>query len=304
MSFGYDVKHEIITQVPTELYLKKMFAYGMCIMGKHFSKNAISIHTEYKEVADLYTDILFELIPMEADVSITEHKKSSGSVVYLVNVENQNDRLKILEYFGYNGNELNRRILVNKINTHKEASAFMSGAFLACGSITDPHKSYLIDHMKLSRDFELFMSEFLSRPKIIQRRGSYIVYTKDSTVIEDLMTFMGAMQSSLELMNIKVYKDLRNKVNRVTNCETANIDKTIAAASKQLDDINYIFNVMGPDYLNDELLEVAELRLQNPEMSLRELGSQLTTVLTRSGVNHRLKKISQIADDLRMHKSK
>lgn len=308
MSFGYDVKHEIISQLPTDVDLRKMFAYGMFIMGKHFSKNAISLHTEHKEIADLYTDLIFESITMESDVSITEHKKNNGTIVYLVNVEDCNDRIKILNYFGYTGNELNRRILLKKIDSLQKASAFMSGAFLACGSISDPLKSYhvefVVDHMKLSKDFEFFMSKALREPKIVQRRGSYIIYTKDSTLIEDLMTFMGAVQSSLQLMNVKVYKDLRNKVNRVTNCETANIDKIVAAASKQTDDINYIFSTMGEEFLNDELREVAELRIENPEMSLREMGTHLSKPLTRSGVNHRLKKISQIADELRKHKVK
>jgi len=117
------------------------------------------------------------------------------------------------------------------------------------------------------------------------------------------MTYMGATNCSLQLMNVKIYKDVRNKVNRVTNCETANIEKTVAAAAAQLEDINYIFDTRGIDFLSDDLRELAELRADNPEMSLRELGEALSTPLTRSGVNHRLKRLSKIADELRQKKS-
>lgn len=170
MSFGYDLKHEIISRLPESADLRKMFAYGMFIMGKHFSKNAVSLHTEYKEIADLYSDLIFESIPMESDVSITEHKKNNGTVVYLVDVADYNDRIKILNYFGYSGNELNRRIKLEQIDNMQKASAFMSGAFLACGSISDPLKSYhvefVVDHMKLSQDFEFFMSEVLKSQRL------------------------------------------------------------------------------------------------------------------------------------------
>ena len=110
---------------------------------------------------------------------------------------------------------------------------------------------------------------------------------------------MGAMKSTLELMNVKIYKDVRNKVNRVTNCETANIGKTVVASSNQIKDIEWIAEHEGLDYLPDELRQVAELRLDNPELSLSELCEISNTGLTKSGMNHRFKKITEIADNLR-----
>ena len=117
--------------------------------------------------------------------------------------------------------------------------------------------------------------------------------------IEDLLATIGASTAALELMEVKIYKDMRNKVNRVTNCETANIEKTVTAAMQQIEDINLILRERGEGALEDDLRELAFLRLQNPEMSLRELGENLSENISRSGVNHRLKRIGALADEIR-----
>ena len=131
------------------------------------------------------------------------------------------------------------------------------------------------------------------------RRGQYVVYIKGSESIEDTLTFIGAQQCTLELMNVKIYKDVRNKANRIANCDAANIDKVVSAAMKQIDDINYISKVKGLDWLTDELKELAEMRLENVDMSLQEIGDSLSVPISRSGVNHRFKKLAKIADELR-----
>ena len=128
------------------------------------------------------------------------------------------------------------------------------------------------------------------------------MYIKESENIEDVLTFMGASMSSLEIMNVKILKDVRNKANRIANCDSANIEKTIAASYKQIDDIEYIMNPAGFDSLSDELREIAEARMENPDMSLRELGQALTKPISRSGVNHRMRKLSLIAEELRKRK--
>jgi DNA-binding protein WhiA len=135
--------------------------------------------------------------------------------------------------------------------------------------------------------------------KTVLRRGQHIVYIKGSESIEDTLTFIGAQQCTLELMNVKIYKDVRNKANRIANCDAANIDKVVDAAMKQIEDITYIEKTKGLDYLSDELRELAELRLDNVDMSLKEIGDNLTVPISRSGVNHRFRKIAKIAEDLR-----
>ena len=133
--------------------------------------------------------------------------------------------------------------------------------------------------------------------KTAVRRGQYIVYIKDSESIEDTLTFIGAQNCTLEIMNVKIYKDVRNKANRLANCDSANIDKVVNAAMKQTEDICLIESSDGLESLSDELREVAEIRLENMDMSLKEIGEILS--ISRSGVNHRFRRIARIADDIR-----
>ena len=131
------------------------------------------------------------------------------------------------------------------------------------------------------------------------RRGQSIVYLKGSESIEDTLTFIGASQCTLELMNMKIYKDIRNKANRLANCDAANIDKVVKAAMKQIEDIRLIDAAIGLDSLSEELREVAVLRLDNSDMSLQDIGESLSEPISRSGVNHRFRKLAKIAEELR-----
>ena len=128
------------------------------------------------------------------------------------------------------------------------------------------------------------------------------MYIKESEAIIDLLTIMGATNSSLELMNVKIMKDMRNKINRVVNCDNANIEKTLKAAEKQLNDIELIDSSIGFDSLPETLQEIARLRYENPDISLKELGALMTPSLSRSGVNHRLARLSEIAEKIRLGK--
>ena len=146
--------------------------------------------------------------------------------------------------------------------------------------------------MKILTDFGL-------KAKLILRKYSYVVYLKDSESIEDLLTLMGAVNSSLELMGIKIQKDVRNKINRQMNFESANMSRSIEAGLAQVEAIEIIEKKQGLDPLSDELKEVAILRKENPDMSLKQLGENLSVPISRSGVNHRLMKIMEIADKYR-----
>ena len=135
--------------------------------------------------------------------------------------------------------------------------------------------------------------------KTMLRRGQHIVYIKGSGSIEDTLTFIGAPQCTLELINTKIYKDIRNKANRIANCDAANIDKVVKAAMKQIEDIKLIDKVIGLENISQELREVAQLRLENIDMSLQEIGEDLSEPISRSGVNHRFKKLAKMADEIR-----
>ncbi len=307
MSFAQQLKQEIYEARPMEREEQIAQAYGLLLFSKNFSKQALSIQTEHEQTARLFCDYIIDLIGIKTSILYSEFEKKNGSVIYTAVVEADEDRINILHFFGHSPDEVNLRINMQNIRSEKSLKAFISGAYLVCGNITDPRKNYHLEfvtpHMHLCKDLITLISSVLDTPKLTQRRSAYIAYIKESEAIEDIMTYMGATNCSLQLMNVKIYKDVRNKVNRVTNCETANIEKTVAAATAQLEDINYIFDTRGIDFLSDDLRELAELRADNPEMSLRELGEALSTPLTRSGVNHRLKRLSKIADELRQKKS-
>ena len=181
--------------------------------------------------------------------------------------------------------------------------AFIRGAFIASGSITDPQKGY---HFEITCDnleqVEVLMNilkDFGIEPRYILRKKYHVVYIKDASMIVDILNIMGAYISLMDMENVRILKEMRNSVNRKVNCEAANINKTVNAAVKQMEDIRYIESVKGLSYLPHNLRAVAELRMAEPELPLKEIGNNLNPPLGKSGVNHRLRKISEIADELR-----
>lgn len=180
---------------------------------------------------------------------------------------------------------------------------FMRGVYLSCGVVSDPNVRY---HLELALPCDEKCRRLLSAInehgipiKLSSRNGQAFLYCKESESISDFLTYIGAMQGAMEIMNAKIVKDVRNNINRAVNCEAANIGKTVNAAQKQLDDIQLIISEKGLDYLTDELREVAEIRLENPDISLNEIRGMTTPAISRSGVYHRFEKISKLADELR-----
>lgn len=181
--------------------------------------------------------------------------------------------------------------------------AFLRGLFLCAGSISEPEKTYHFEIVctTVGRAQQIcdMMKIFNIEGKWITRKKYYVVYIKDASQIVDILNVMGAHVSLMELENIRILKEMRNSVNRRVNCETANISKTVSAAVKQIEDIIYIRDTVGFSELTDGLKEIARLRLAYPEASLTELGKLLSTPVGKSGVNHRLRKLSLLADELR-----
>ena len=179
-------------------------------------------------------------------------------------------------------------------------NAFLAGAFLACGTVSDPKKDYHLEFTvpfsNLSKSLVTFLEEMELTPKLSNRKGYNIVYFKGSQAIEDCLYLMGASSAMFEMMNIEIVKDFRNKANRTANCEAANIERTVKASFAHIEAIEKIEKIKGLDYLKKDLKEMAVLRKENPELSLSELSK--LSGLSRSGVNHRLKKILEIAQNL------
>lgn len=181
--------------------------------------------------------------------------------------------------------------------------AFMRGAFLAAGSMSDPGKSYhfeiVCDQMEKAQYLQCIMNSFELDARIVSRKKHFVIYLKEGERIVDALNIMEAHVALMELENVRILKDMRNAVNRKVNCETANIHKTVSAAVKQLEDIAYIRDTVGFEQLPLGLKDVALTRLAYPEATLKELGDLLETPVGKSGVNHRLRKLSEMADKLR-----
>ncbi|NLJ33092.1 MAG: DNA-binding protein WhiA [Firmicutes bacterium] len=181
--------------------------------------------------------------------------------------------------------------------------AYLRGAFLAGGSISNPARGYHLEIVAPNRetaaDLVAVMAHYDLRAKVIERKGKLVVYLKEAEQIVGFLNVIGAHRALLKLENIRVYKDVRNNINRLVNCETANLDKTVEASLRQVKKIRYLQDTLGLSALPVGLREVARARLQHPHMSLRELGQQLTPKLGKSGVNHRLRRLEVLADGLR-----
>lgn len=178
--------------------------------------------------------------------------------------------------------------------------------FLQSGSISDPEKFYHLEIVFATYEEALevkqVMESFNLDAKIVERKGHHVVYLKEGAQIADMLRIMEAPLALMEFENIRIVKDVRNSINRQVNCEAANLGKTISAAVKQVEDIKFICSKVGLEQIPKSLAETAKKRLEYPEATLKELGEMMDPPLGKSGVNHRLKKLSEMAEDLRSHK--
>ena len=303
MSFGYELKKELSQIIAKSDSAKATQLYGMLLFCDTFSKDEIVLTTENDNVVTVFCELLSEVIGVLPKLNLTKHSTFKNVIIYSATITDQGEINKIRKFDGYDDNDcLHINEYIDTVNA-EDMPFFICGAYLSCGNATDPQKNYHIEFItptdKICDDLHILISGYIATAKKTHRKGKAIVYIKDSEEIEDLVTFMGATQSTMEIINAKILKDVRNRVNRLMNCDNANLDKTVVASLKQIEDINLVFEKIGRDALDPHLLELADLRLENPEASLNELGKMLTSELSRSGVNHRLKKISEIAENLK-----
>lgn len=297
MSFASQVKNELASKVYENTCCKRSFLYGLLIFSKSFSPSSVGCQTENRTVAELYRSLLADLANVGCKMSV-----SASGKIYSVRVAAAADCQKVRALFSHDRSEISLKINHANFDCPGCYGAFLAGAFLACGTVSSPHKDYHLEftvpHLNLAKDFYSFLTELELSPKETKRRGYPVIYFKESEAIEDCLYRMGAGNAMFEMMNIEIEKNVRNGVNRKTNCDTANIGRTAKAAAAQINAITLIRDRRGLDSLTPELKALAVLRLENPDLSLSELAEACTPKMSRSGVNHRLQKILSIAQEL------
>ena len=299
MSFSYDTKNELCKLPVQKPCCARAEAYGILLYCNTFSATEVRIITEnphfaarlprlFQKAFSARFDRLPEPgMPGKMVFQITEREKLDGIINHLGYDPRQNLVLHI--NFGLLEDECCR-------------ASFLRGAFFAGGSLTDPQKRYHLElstsHLQASRELEVLLRECGYPPKSLSRNGSFITYFKQSDQIEDFLTLIGAPVAAMKIMSAKLEKDLRNSVNRRINCDSANVDKAVGAAQEQLEAIRVLQAADRMEGLPPKLRQTASLRLEHPELSLSELAAVFDPPVTKSCLNHRLRKLIELAQSL------
>lgn len=280
------------------------------IMG--MKKINLKFATENAAIARRIFSILKTKYNSDVEVMVRRNRQLKKNNNYLIVVNDKNVSKQILEDVGFI-NEDNSNIFNPEYKLPKNIKAkrccrrsYIRGAFLGGGSISNPEKTYHLEFVTNeeahAKDLSKIINSFKLHSKIVLRKEHFVVYIKEGEQIVDLLNIIGAHQALLKLEDIRVLKDVRNNINRLVNCETANLGKTINASVRQIDQIELIKNRMGLDKLSNNLREIAELRLENSDATLTEIGMMLNPPIGKSGVNHRFRKLEEIAEELRGEK--
>ena len=312
MSFSGNVKEELSEHWSSARHcqIAELAAIlGLCgsIIINSRNEYRVKVHTENKAVARKVFTLIKKTFNIESDISIRRNIQKQ-SVSYSVVVKQHQDALRVLQAVKLIDEHLDgfeEVRIVNPIVVQQTCCkrAFIRGAFLAAGSMSDPKKAYHFEIVcaaePMAEQIRELMSSFSMEAKIVQRKKSYVVYLKEGSQIVDILNIMEAHVSLMELETVRILKEMRNTVNRKVNCETANLNKTVSAAVKQLEDITYLRDTIGLEKLSEGLEEVALARLSHPDASLKELGALLSPPVGKSGVNHRLRKLGDLAEKVR-----
>ena len=323
MSFSSDVKEELSMQISSARHCRLAELSAILSYEGHIIRSGkriyLKLQTENLVVARKYFTLIRKTFNINNDVSVKTNSSLNKSSVYSLMIRDSEDVTRILQAtklpignmkdWPETADIHSERIgLASQLITQNACCkrAFIRGAFLSSGSMSDPKKAYHLEIVVSSLDkaeqLRDMIQTFSIDAKIVIRKKNYVVYIKVGSQIVDLLNVMEAHIALMDLENVRILKEMRNSINRQVNCEAANINKTVTAASKQLDDIIYIRDTVGLGDLADGLEDVARLRIDYPEASLKELGAMLLPPIGKSGVNHRLRKLSIIADQLREHK--
>lgn len=307
MSFASDVKKELTRlevhpeHAKAELAALIRMNGSLSIINQDFLLN---VQTENAAIARRIFTLIKDNFNVESELLVRKKMKLKKNNVYIVRLKSGSrlilKELGIMDGMLYNGHIPDEI----KYNSQKVKS-YLRGAFLASGSVNSPETSrYHLEihssYQELANDICEMMQSFDMNARVHERRNGFIVYLKESEKIADFLALIGATSSMFRFEDVRIVRDMRNSVNRLVNCENANMNKTIDAATRQIENIRLIDKANGLESLPDKLREIALLRVANPDISLKELGELVPNGgVSKSGVNHRLRKINKIADELK-----
>ncbi|GAA2916709.1 DNA-binding protein WhiA [Enterococcus pseudoavium] len=307
MSFAAEVKKEL-TGLTVQKNLAQAELAALIRMNGSLSLSnhqfVLNVQTENAAIARRIFTLLKEHYGVRSELLVRRKMKLKKNNVYIVRLKQETQKI-LLDLDIMDGLMFQAHISNEIKKSDEQTRAYLRGAFLASGSVNNPETSRY--HLEISSIYEEhnqdicdLLNQFELNARTLERRNGFITYLKGAEKIADFLTLIGATNSMLKFEDVRIVRDMRNSVNRLVNCETANMNKTIDAASKQIENIHFIEATVGLQSLPEKLQEIAELRIQNPEISLKELGEMIPSgAISKSGINHRIRKINDFAENLR-----
>lgn len=306
MSFSGEVKEELSRQISEARHCQiaeQAAILGLCgqIREESQGQYSIKLQTENVYVARKYFTLLRKTFNIEAELAVRQNQREN---TYTISVNDPEQVRRILQVSRLMPGESKDTFIHSALVQRRCCKrAFLRGAFLSSGSISDPNKFYHFEvvcpSLEKAEQVREIIGCFEMEARIVSRKNHFVVYVKEGAQIVELLGIMGANVSVMNLENVRILKEMRGSVNRKVNCETANINKTVNAAVKQMEDIRFIQEKIGFSALAEGLEQIAKLRLEFPEATLAELGAMLSPAVGKSGVNHRLRKLKSIAEELK-----
>ena len=307
MSYASDVKKEL-TQLEVHREHAKAELTALIRMSGSVSiynqTLILNIQSENAAIARRMYSLLKDHYQVEGELLVRRNMKLKKNNIYIVRLKrNVQELLKDLDIF--DGLSFTTTVSEEIMTNDQKERSYLRGAFLAGGSVNSPETSRY--HLEIYSNYEdhnkdicEMMNHFDLNARTIDRRNGFITYLKEAEKIADFLALVGAHNAMMKFEDVRIIRDMRNSVNRLVNCENANMNKTIDAATRQIQNIEFIEATVGLDKLPVKLREIAIIRLENPDVSLKELGEMVPSgIISKSGINHRIRKINEYADKLR-----
>ncbi|MGX7328681.1 DNA-binding protein WhiA [Enterococcus bulliens] len=307
MSFAAEVKKELTGLEVHREHAKAELAALIRMNGSLSLANhqfILNVQTENAAIARRIYSLLKDHYDVKSELLVRRKMKLKKNNVYIVRLKQDTQRI-LTDLDIMDGMMFHTHVSDEIMGNSQKMRSYLRGAFMASGSVNNPETSrYHLEIYSLYEEHNQDICEMLNffqlNARTLERRNGYISYLKGAEQIADFFVVIGATNSMLKFEDVRIVRDMRNSVNRLVNCETANMNKTIDAASKQLQNISFIEDTVGLSALPEKLQEIAELRLENPEVSLKELGEMIPSgAISKSGINHRIRKINEFAERLR-----